>query len=116
MLSPFIRLAAPCALALGACAALAQAPRSTSRADPLDATASVPPTRHESALKGYRHFDDVQPRPWRRANDTVERIGGWRSYAREAAQPPAATSAATPSPAPAPRSEPPTPGHGGHQH
>jgi hypothetical protein len=118
MLSLFIRLAAPWALALGTCAALAQTPRSNSRADPLDAAASVPPARHESALKSYRRFEDLQLVPWRQANDTVERIGGWRSYAREASQPPAAASAPQAPSAPAPRSEPPkpAPGHGGHKH
>jgi hypothetical protein len=118
------RLAAPLALALGVCAALAQPARG--RADPLDATASVPPARHESALKSYRRFDEVQTAPWRQSNETVERIGGWRSYAREgqapaapqAAQPASAPNARPPAAAPAPRSEPPkpAPGDGGHKH
>ncbi|MCW5661894.1 MAG: hypothetical protein KIT60_29680 [Burkholderiaceae bacterium] len=109
MLSMFIRLGAPWALILGICAAMAQPARG--RADPLDAAAAVPPVRHESALKTYRRFDDAPPVSWRQANETVERIGGWRSYAREASQPPAATSA--PPAAPAPRAEP--SGHGGHK-
>jgi hypothetical protein len=104
------------ALALGVCAALAQPARG--RADPLDAAASVPPARHDSALKSYRRFDEVQTAPWRQSNETVERIGGWRSYAREAAAPPAAASAPQAPSAPGLRSEPakPAPGHGGHKH
>jgi hypothetical protein len=118
MLSMFIRLGAPCALILGTCAAVAQPVRV--RADPLDAAAAVPPVRHQSALKTYRRFDDAPPVPWREANDTVERIGGWRSYAREASQPPAAASAPhsapAPAPAPAPRAEPARPSGHGHKH
>ena len=96
MLSRFIRRGAPWALALGTCAALAQPARSNGRPDPLDAAASVPTARHESVLKTYRRFDEVQPVPWRQANDTVERIGGWRSYAREAGAAPAAAASAPP--------------------
>jgi hypothetical protein len=84
--------------------------------DPLDPKASVAAPAHRSAFDNYRRHDDVKPLPWRQANDTVERIGGWRSYAREASQPPAAASA--PQAAPAPRSDAPkpAPGHGGHKH
>jgi hypothetical protein len=86
--------------------------------DPLDPKAPVAAPVHRSAFDHYRRHDDVKPLPWRQANDTVERIGGWRSYAREAAQPPAAASAPHAAPMPAPRSEPPkpAPGHGGHKH
>jgi hypothetical protein len=87
-------------------------------ADPLDPKAPVAAPVHRSAFDNYRRHDDVKPLPWRQANDTVERIGGWRSYAREASQPPAAASAPQAPSAPAPRSEPPkpAPGHGGHKH
>ena len=54
------------------------------RPDPLDATADVPRTSHESAFKAYRRLGDTPPTPWKQANETVERIGGWRAYAREA--------------------------------
>jgi len=91
------------------------------RPDPLDAAADVPRTSHESAFKAYRRLGDTPPTPWKQANETVERIGGWRAYAREAdpARPPAdAASAPTPSPAPAPRGTPadPAPGHNDHKH
>ena len=79
---PIRSLLAP-ALLLGAAAG---AP--VNAADPLDARASVAPLTHRSVLSGYRAHDDVKPVPWREANDTVGRIGGWRAYAREAATPP----------------------------
>jgi len=101
---------------------------SDQRADPLNAQASVPPLLHESAFAKYRRLTDVPVGSWRDANDTVTRIGGWRAYAREAAQPasPAApVPAASASPAGMNPSEPakampmPMPGgkdpHGGHK-
>ena len=57
------------------------------RPDPLNAQASVPRLVHESAFTHYRRLTDVPVGSWRDANDTVSRIGGWRVYAREAAQP-----------------------------
>lgn len=64
------------------------------RPDPLSPQASVPPLVHESAFTRYRRLSDAPVGSWRDANDTVNRIGGWRVYAREAAQP--ASAAATP--------------------
>jgi hypothetical protein len=86
----------------GACVALpahtapAAAPAREAVADPLDAKAAVPPVRHRSALRGYRSAHEVPATPWREANDTVGRVGGWRAYAREAAAPDGAASAAGP--------------------
>jgi hypothetical protein len=57
------------------------------KTDPLDAGVVVPPAHHESALKRYRPNRGEAPRSWKDANDEVARIGGWRAYAREAAQP-----------------------------
>jgi hypothetical protein len=54
------------------------------RPDPADARAAVAPLAHRSALADYRKAA-APPTAWRDANDTVERIGGWRAYAREAA-------------------------------
>jgi hypothetical protein len=73
-------------------------------ADPLDPKAAVPAPAHRSAFDGYRRHDDAKPVPWRQANDTVGRIGGWRAYAREAAASAPATAASAPAPA------------GGHRH
>ena len=96
------------------------------RPDPLNAQASVPPLLHESAFTQYRRLTDVPVGSWRDANDTVTRIGGWRVYAREAAQStsPAASvpagSASAPGMKPAePARAVPMPGdkdpHGGHK-
>ena len=95
------------------------------RADPLSAEAGVPAVRHESAFTQYRRLSDVPVGSWRDANDTVGRIGGWRTYAREARTPeaaaPPAGAASTPSVMPAQpgsRAEPAKampPGHDGHK-
>jgi hypothetical protein len=56
---------------------------------------------YRSALEGYRPFTDEKPIPWKQANDTVGRIGGWRAYAKEAHGEPAAAPASAPAAAPA---------------
>lgn len=103
-------------------------PPSVLRLDPLNAQANVAPLVYESAFTQYRRLTDGPVGSWRDANDTVTRIGGWRAYAREAAQPasPAASGPAGDAIAPGVRpSEPakampmPMPGgknpHGGHK-
>ncbi len=79
-------------------------------ADPLDATAKLPPLAYKSVLGSYKRLAETEPVPWRQANDRVARIGGWRAYAREANAPAAAASAA-PAPQPAAMPMP----HGGHK-
>lgn len=129
-------------LLLAGAAAQAQPPsKPAPLADPLDANAAVPPLVHRSALSTYRPAGEVPLRSWKDANDTVTRIGGWRSYLREANAPEApvkpepgatpaaptapatvtpAASSAAPSPAasaPASSTTPPPPsprGHGAH--
>ena len=99
-------------------AALAQ---SAPRPDPLHAKAAVAPLVYRSAFGGYKPLAEATPPlSWRDANDAVERIGGWRAYAREANAPaaaPSAPAAAVPlAPAPAPRaSRPATPASGPRQ-
>jgi hypothetical protein len=103
-----------------------QAPSPTAANGPMDPSASVPPLVYRSTLSAYRRLGDDQPLPWREANQTVGRIGGWRAYAREASQAAAAersAPAATPSaasttpatPASAPSGAPMPAGHGGHK-
>lgn len=49
------------------------------------AEASTPPVlTYKSALEGYRPFADEKPIPWKEANETVYRRGGWQAYAKEA--------------------------------
>ena len=63
----------------------AQAP--AARPDPLNPQARVPAAAYVSPLAGYRRLGEDKPVPWKEANETVNRIGGWRAYAREAQQP-----------------------------
>ena len=99
-------------LAVGSACAQAAPPAKAPRADPLEASAPVPPALHRSVLGDHRAYRPAEVGSWSEANETVNRIGGWRTYAREAdaggaAAPsaPAAVSApvtATPPAAPAP--------------
>lgn len=47
--------------------------------------AAVSPYR--SVFDGYQPFTDEKLKSWKDSNDTVEKIGGWRAYAKEAAEP-----------------------------
>ena len=117
MVASTLRWLTPAALCAAALAAAAQTPPSTARkADPLDASASasVPAVVYESAFSRYRRTADDKASSWRDANDTAARIGGWRTYAREAQQPePAASTPAAPPSEPDPHSMP--QGLGGHK-
>lgn len=97
-------------------------PATQAKPDPFDAQASVPAAVYESAFTQYRAQPQQRLSSWKEANDEVSRIGGWRSYAREAAEAaPASASASAPAPARDPASAPagpakPSPkGSGAHQ-
>jgi hypothetical protein len=67
--------------------------------------AVLPPAQepvYQSVFEGYQAMNELQLTPWRAANDTVREVGGWRTYAKEAA---AANAAAT-TPAPQPSTSP----------
>ena len=70
------------------------------RPDPLDPAAPVPPLTHSSALTAAPSLSETPVGSWRDANDTVNRIGGWRAYAREAREPEAPPPAPNSAPAP----------------
>ncbi len=78
---------APVALFFVATTLQAQSGSRATIGDPLDARAPVPPLVHESSLAQYRKFSDEPVISWREANETVNRIGGWRAYSREANEP-----------------------------
>lgn len=101
MLRFFIRSGVPMAWCVSALAAGPQ-PAGRERPDPLDPAASAPRVSYESVFKDYRRFGETQRTPWKQANETVERIGGWRAYAREAQAPDAPAAANAPGPAPRP--------------
>lgn len=92
----------PSLTAAAACAQPAAASSNTGAAAPPSATVSF-----QSALQGYQPFRDEPVRPWKDANDTVGKIGGWRAYAKEAAEPARASPEASESPKP-------STGHGKH--
>jgi hypothetical protein len=89
-------------LRAGLVAALAAPAFGAPRPDPTDAGAAVPPLAYRSALADYRRLADTPPADWKAANQAVERIGGWRAYAREAQAGAASAPAAAPSVAPTP--------------
>lgn len=45
---------------------------------------------YRSAFTHYQKFSDQPTLSWREANDTVDKIGGWRFYSKEATLPDAA--------------------------
>lgn len=92
----------PAAFAVVASAPLAQhRPGTDAMPDPLNAQAAIAPLVHQSTLANDRRLADPEPVAWSEANQTVGRIGGWRAYAREAAEPAAPERAAAPASAPA---------------
>jgi hypothetical protein len=59
---------------------------------PPAAAATPAPLPYASALQGYQPFADEKVRSWKESNATVGKIGGWRAYAKEAAEPEAKSS------------------------
>jgi hypothetical protein len=117
MVASLLRWLMPAALCFVAGAAAAQTPPpAAAKPDPLDPGASVPTVAYVSVFSRYRRTADDNAIPWREANDTAARIGGWRVYAREAQQPDPAASAPAATPAqPATKAMPMPQGHGGHK-
>lgn len=76
-----VRLGLPLALAMLASAAAAQAPSTalTTESPPVLSQA----LQYRSAIGAYQTYADQSIQPWREANDRVQRIGGWRTYAKE---------------------------------
>lgn len=71
---------------------------------------------YNSIFTGYQRFRDEAISSWPAANDTVGRIGGWRSYLEESAEPDPSEAATPPSSPPAlqPGETAQPTGHGGH--
>lgn len=62
-----------------------------------NSAAAAPKLKYRSVFNQYQAYSEQPVAPWRETNDAVEKIGGWRVYAREARQPDAADKAtATP--------------------
>ena len=60
------------------------APAQTSA--PTTALPQAASTAYRSAFEGYQPYTDEKIAPWKESNDNVGRIGGWREYAKQAAQ------------------------------
>ncbi len=43
--------------------------------------------QYTSVFKNYQPYTEEEIIPWKQANATVEKIGGWKAYAKEASQP-----------------------------
>jgi len=52
----------------------------------LAASQPTAPGEYRSALEDYQPYSETRMVPWKAANDTVGQIGGWRAYAKEAAE------------------------------
>ena len=59
------------------------------------AQGTAAPIDYKSAFDGYQRFSDEEVQPWKDSNATVEKIGGWRAYAKEAQGAKAPASAAS---------------------
>lgn len=96
---PVIRLV-PVLLSVVAAAAAAQTAQ-PSKADPANAAAAVPPVVFRSTFSQYQRYAEQSVGSWKEVNETVNRIGGWRAYTREAQQPEPPVQAPAPGTAPA---------------
>lgn len=50
-------------------------------------TTAGPQLQYKSVFGQYQAFTEQEVAPWRSTNDVVEKIGGWRVYAKEARAP-----------------------------
>lgn len=50
-------------------------------------TVADSPLPYRSVFEHYRSYTEQDLVSWPEANDTVGRVGGWRAYAKEAAEP-----------------------------
>ena len=73
-------------LAMLGCIGLQFGPAFAAALDPADPNAAIPAIVYISPFSDYRPLGDDKNTAWKDANDTVGKIGGWRAYAREAAQ------------------------------
>ena len=71
--------------ALG-CAGALSAARASAPKDPASDMATVAPLQYQSPFRDYRPLGEDKNTAWKDANDTVRTVGGWRVYAREAAE------------------------------
>lgn len=75
-----------CLATFAAASVHAQAPHNHTETMAPKAAQSVPTLTYESVFARYLSYRDEKIGSWRDANATVDRIGGWRAYAKEAQQ------------------------------
>jgi hypothetical protein len=69
---------------------------------PATPTLEAAPTKFSRALnfkssfEHYKPYSDEKTASWKRANDEVGRIGGWKTYLKEASEPDTAKPASNP--------------------
>lgn len=87
--------------ALAGSAAFAQTAASSEPVTPSAQLATTPAatSAFSSVFDSYQPFTEEKTVDWKQANDNTGRIGGWRVYAKEAAEP---SPAMPPAPATAP--------------
>ncbi|MBC5767471.1 hypothetical protein H8R02_23595 [Ramlibacter sp. GTP1] len=73
-------------LTLAASAQTPAVPPARAAASALVARTPATPGEYRSALEGYQPYSENKMVPWKEANDTVGKIGGWRAYAKEATE------------------------------
>jgi len=98
---PLIRIVLPWTLVLFAGVSSAQAQTDTATPKP----ALLTTLQYSSPIRAYQGYEDQPVQSWRKANDRVGQIGGWRAYAKEAR---------TEVPAPTKDSSPASDPHSGH--
>ena len=42
------------------------------------------PVQYHSPIQTYQHYRPTPVQPWSASNQTVQDVGGWRAYAKEA--------------------------------
>ncbi len=75
---------APLALALVMPMAFAQSSSQPTTPDAKNATSAAVALSYRSVFADYRAYSEQPVVSWVAANDTVGKIGGWRTYSREA--------------------------------
>lgn len=61
----------------------AQQAKPAAATDPADPQAKVQPFRYIGALSSYRALQDLPAASWQEINEKTNKVGGWRTYARE---------------------------------
>ena len=81
------RVTRPLVAVLGLAVTSLFAQTGVSTAPATTASASAAPPAFSSVFDSYQPYTEEKTANWQQANDNTARIGGWRAYAKEAAEP-----------------------------